>query len=209
MERGGSIRIGIGDRENRRRVAEVLARAFQDDPLMRYAFPDAGQRRQLLPWLIGLNVCYGCRYGEVYATAGYEGAAIWFPPGQTTMTLWRMLRVGMFAAPLRIRWPVLRRLADIGSRSAALQARSLSGPHWYLAQIGVEPSRQREGIASRLLRPMLARLDAAGLPCSLETENAANLAVYERYGFRLAAEDVVPDSGDGLHIWAMARPPQR
>ncbi|HEY7339675.1 MAG TPA: GNAT family N-acetyltransferase [Ktedonobacterales bacterium] len=187
-----------------RRIAMLFARAFQDDPLMRYALPDTHKRRQLLPWLIGLNVRYGCRYGEVYCTSEYTGAAIWLPPGHATYTLRRMLRAGMFVAPLRLPWPVLRRLAAVEGRAQRLHERYAPRPHWYLAQIGVEPALQRQGIASRLLRPMLARMDTAGLPCYLETENAANVAMYERYGFRVAAEDAVPD---GPHIWAMVRGP--
>lgn len=195
----GRVRAGKSDAG---RIAALFARAFQNDPLMRYAIPDAQQRRRLLPTLMGLNVRYGCRYGEVHHTPEYTGAAIWLPPGQTAYTLWRLLRAGMFIAPLRLPWPVLRRLATVESRARALHERYAPGSHWYLAQIGVEPAFQRQGIASRLLRPMLARADAAGLPCYLETENAANVAVYQRYGFQVVAEDVV---SAGLHIWAMLR----
>lgn len=185
-----------------RRLGQLFARAFQDDPLMQYAIPNAFQRRRLLPALMGLNVRYGCRYGEVYTTSAYTGAAIWLPPGHATYTLRRMLRAGMLIAPLRLPWPMLRRLASGEGRAQRLHERYAPRPHWYLAQIGVEPAYQRQGIASRLLRPMLARMDAAGLPCYLETENPANVAIYERYGFQVAAEDVVPD---GPHIWAMLR----
>ncbi|HET9979421.1 MAG TPA: GNAT family N-acetyltransferase [Ktedonobacterales bacterium] len=184
------------------RIAAMLARAFQHDPLMRYAIPDAGQRRRLLPRLIALNVRYGCRYGEVYTTPNYEGAAIWLSPGQTRMTLWRILRAGIFTAPLWAPWPALRRLAVSGDHSASLHARCLTGPHWYLAQIGVEPAAQRQGLASRLLRPMLARIDAANLPCYLETENAANIMFYQRLGFHVAAEDTSPGYPP---IWGMIR----
>ncbi|HEX9058477.1 MAG TPA: hypothetical protein VF818_13195, partial [Ktedonobacterales bacterium] len=58
------IRVGSADVV---RVAALLARAFDDDALMHYAIPDARQRHRLLPWIIGLNVRYGCRYGTVYA----------------------------------------------------------------------------------------------------------------------------------------------
>jgi len=195
----GLVRAGMPDA---RRIGRLFARAFQEDPLMRYAIPDAQQRRRLLPALMGLNVRYGCRYGEVYSTAECTGAAIWLPPGHATYTLWRMLRAGMFIAPLRLPWPVLRRLAAVEGRAQRLHERYAPRPHWYLAQIGVEPAFQRQGIASRLLRPMLARMDTAGLPCYLETENPANVALYERYGFQVAYEDVAPD---GPHIWAMLR----
>ncbi len=64
------------------------------------------------------------------------------------------------------------------------------------------PALQRQGIATRLLRPMLARADAAGLPCYLETENAANIGVYQRHGFHVVGEDAV---SSGPHIWATLR----
>jgi ribosomal protein S18 acetylase RimI-like enzyme len=186
-----------------RRAGAVLARAFQDDPLMVWAIPDADERRRILPWLIGLNVGYGCRYGEVYATLGYEGIAIWLPPGQSAFTLRRMARAGMLAALFRLRPSALRRMATVEGAAAALHQRYAPGQHWYLAQIGVDPAHQRRGVASRLLQPMLARMDAAGQPCYLETENGTNLAFYQRHGFRVVAEESV--SGGGPHIWAMAR----
>jgi ribosomal protein S18 acetylase RimI-like enzyme len=202
MESDNLIGLARAGTPDARRIAALFARAFQDDPLMRYAIPDAQQRRRLLPWLMSLNVRYGCRYGEVYRTSEYTGAAIWLPPGQPTYTLWRMLHAGMFVAPLRLPWPVLQRLATVESRAQSLHERHAPDRHWYLAQIGVEPALQRQGIASHLLRPMLARADAAGLPCYLETENPANISIYPRYGFRVVAEDAVPN---GPHIWAMVR----
>jgi ribosomal protein S18 acetylase RimI-like enzyme len=188
-----------------RRIALLLARAFQDDPLMRYTIPYAAQRLRLLPWLIGLNVRYGYHYGEVYTTQGYEGAAIWLPPGHTSFTLWRMLRAGMFVAPFQAPWSILRRLARVEERARDLHTRYAPGPHWYLSQIGVDPRYQRQGVASRLLRPMLERIDLARLPCYLETQNAANVALYQRYAFRVVAEDTVPDGGP--HTWVMLRAP--
>ena len=196
----GLVRVTVADA---RRASDTLARAFRDDPLMRYAIPDDDERRRLLPFLIGLNVRYGCRYGEVYATRDYAGVAVWLPPGQTTMTLTGMLRVGMLAAVWRARWPILRRLNAAGQLAAALHKRYASGPHWYLSQIGVEPSRQGQGIASQLIRPMLARCDAAALPCYLETESAENVARYQRLGFHVAAEEAIPDGVP--RIWAMVR----
>lgn len=199
------IRIDGKSAGDVRRVAEMLARAFQDDPLMRYGIPNAEERRRLLPGIIGHNVRYGYRYGEVYATDDYAGAAIWLPPNQPRFTLGRMMRAGMFTALLQVGWPILGRMAAGEGRAGALHGRCMSGPHWYLSQIGVEPSRQRQGVASRLLRPILARADAAALPCYLETENAANIPFYERHGFQVAAEDAVPAGGP--HIWAMVRGP--
>src|SRR5262249_29519952 len=160
--------------------------------------PDAHERRRLLPWLIGLTARDGCHAGAVYATPGFAGAAIWLPPGRTRRTPWRMLCAGMMAAPLRVRWSILRRLAAVEARAQALHERCAPEPHWYLAQLGVEPSLQRRGISTRLLQPMLADLDAQALPCYLETETWTNVAVYQRHGFRVVAEDACLPGG--MHI---------
>jgi ribosomal protein S18 acetylase RimI-like enzyme len=196
----GLVHASAGDAD---RIAAMLARAFQDDALMRYAVPDARQLLRLLPWLIGLNVRYGCRYGEVWATPDYQGAAVWLPSGQATLTPGRMLRAGMFAAPLRVRWSILRRLAAAGAYATALHEHYAPQPHWYLSQLGVEPARQHQGIGSRLLQPMLARMDADRLPCYLETWHEANLAFYQRHEFAVVAEGAVP--GGGPRTWAMLR----
>lgn len=196
-------RVGAADRK---RVAALLARAFHDDPEMVYAFPDDGERARLLPWLFGLNVGYALRYGEGYVTPGWEGAALWLPPGQTRFTLWRMLRAGMLAAPLRLGWRRLRRLAALGTRTAGMQQRHTSGPHWYLAQIGVEPALQHHGFGSHLLRPMLKRCDAGRMVCYLETANAANVGLYQHFGF-VVAEEIGP-GGSVPGMWGMRREPR-
>lgn len=66
----GLARAGTPDA---RRIAGLVARAFQDDPLMRYAIPDARQRRRLLPTLMCLNARYGCRYGSSVASSEKRG----------------------------------------------------------------------------------------------------------------------------------------
>lgn len=197
----GPVRIGEGQSE---RVAELLARAFQDDPLMVAALPDAARRARSLPRLIGLNVRYAVRYGEVYATPGMEGAAVWLPPGRTSTSVGRMLRVGALTAPLTVNWAALRRLAALEVQTNRLHRHCAPMPHWYLSQIGVEPVLWGHGFAGKLLAPMLARMDAEGLPCYLETATARNVALYQHFGFTAVAER---ELGGGLRVWAMLRLP--
>lgn len=195
------VRIGMPQSAQ---VAGVLARAFQDDPLMVAALPSGKRRARSLRRLIGLNVRYAVRYGEVYATPGLEGAAIWLPPGQTRISIGGMLRVGALAAPLTVSWAALRRLAALDARAARLQKQHAPMPHWYLAQIGIEPALWGRGFGGKLLAPLLARMDAEGTPCYLETYKEGNVALYRRFGFAAAAE---VDLGVGLRLWAMLRLP--
>ena len=51
-------------------------------------------------------------------------------------------------------------------------------PHWYLAAIGVDVGHQGRGIGSALMRPMLARADAEGVACWLDTHQEQNMRCY-------------------------------
>ena len=63
-------------------AGEIQARAFFDDPVFTFVFPDETERRERLPWLMSIGVAYGARFGHVDTTAGSMlGHAVWVPPG--------------------------------------------------------------------------------------------------------------------------------
>jgi ribosomal protein S18 acetylase RimI-like enzyme len=115
-----------------------------------------------------------------------------------------MLRA-LVSTPLRVREATSRFFA-YGRAVEAMRAETVPGAHWYLAGIGVEPSAQRRGIGSALLRPGLDAADAAGLPAGLLTNSERNLSFYERHGFRVIREGETPDRGP--HAWMMRRDPE-
>lgn len=215
MEGKGSAMSGDGSaaeivRLSGDRVDEagaVLAAAFQDDPFVAYLLPDPERRRgRAGRWFMTTGVRYALRYGEVYATGGdVAGAAVWLAPGGTEMTVPRMARAGMLAAPLRIGPGAFVRLMRFAGFEETLQHRHAPGPHWYLIVLGVDPAHQGEGIGGRLIAPVLAKADAAGRPCYLETMSEANLAFYRRHGFEVVGEGAAPAGGP--YVWAMRREP--
>jgi GNAT superfamily N-acetyltransferase len=71
--------------------------------------------------------------------------------------------------------------------------------------MGVDPGYQRLGIGGALLAPVLAKADAAGAPCYLETQTADNVRFYQRHGFTVVEKGEVP--GQGWPMWAMLREP--
>jgi ribosomal protein S18 acetylase RimI-like enzyme len=79
-------------------------------------------------------------------------------------------------------------------------------PHWYLAVVGTEPSRQGEGIGSALLAPVLERCDHDQVPAYLESSNEANLAFYARHGFEVTRTIDIEQGGP--RIWPMWREPR-
>lgn len=51
-------------------AAEVLANAFQNDPMYRYVIPNDEERERNLIWLMRKVVQYSLVYGRVYITSG-------------------------------------------------------------------------------------------------------------------------------------------
>jgi hypothetical protein len=63
-------------------VALFFAQAFQDDPVLVHACPDAGNRARWLPWLFRWSTWQGLRFGHLLGTAGaLDGAAAFVRPG--------------------------------------------------------------------------------------------------------------------------------
>ena len=179
-------------------AAEVLADAFLDDPFAVWLFPSGGLRERLRKsWAVQMRVVSVPR-GYAFATPGYEGIALWAPPGGHGPSFVQQLR--MLVPFVRILGP--RRLPTASAGYAVINGARPDEPHWYLSTLGVAPSHQRQGFGGELLRPMLERADADGVITHLETFKQENVPYYERFGFRVSSVEDVPG---GPRMWAMAR----
>jgi ribosomal protein S18 acetylase RimI-like enzyme len=181
-------------------ASKVLARAFQDDPLFVYCFPDPIKREiktaTHCKWLILLGILSG----EVYTTSNeIEGVAIWHPYAiedkkggklsKEFMKKLRKVRKELFLDPLYAeRLTVFEEIANL------FQQEHVNFPHWYLAFIGVDPIHQGKGYSSMLLKMQLTEIDKQNVPCYLHTENESNVKLYEHFGFDLIGKNKIPNS---------------
>jgi GNAT superfamily N-acetyltransferase len=185
----------------------VLGRAFFDDPMMLYIMPDEQLRGDVLPWFMGRGAHYGHLFGEVYTTPGtVEGNAVWLPPGETELNEERMVRVGFPEMPGRMGEEAFGRFMGLMGLMDELHKKAVPPEHWYLMILGVDPPRQGQGVGGALIQPVLARADAAKVPCYLETMKTRNVPFYRKHGFDVVVEDDTPDGG--LHFWTMRREPR-
>ena len=188
----------------RRESARVLARAFDDDPLTMFIFPDAASRPRHLAWFFERALRIGEMYGEVYTTPGkVDGDAIWL---RSVLGMGQMVRAGILMAPLKFGLPTFMRFLGVMNHAEHLHKRDVPEPHHYLMVLGVDPPRQGQGVGGALIAPMLARADAERLPCYLETMKTRNVPFYEKHGFRVVVEADLPKGGP--HFWTMKRPPK-
>jgi len=182
----------------------MLGRAFYQDQLSVYVYPDEAERTRRLPLVFNISLHYTLRYGEITTTPEVTGTACWLPPGNTTVSTWQLLRIGALQTSLQMGLPALRRLTNAEDSMQSTHRRCIAGPHWYLWVLGVDPEHQGQGIGSTLLRAGIERADTSGLPCYLETMNPDNVPLYEKFGFAIASEGNIP--GSNVCMWGMLRP---
>ena len=186
------------------RGANVLARAFEDDALESHFIPDTDVRRKLLPYFFQYRIRFGILYGEVYSTSPeMEGIAVWYPPGKSDMTPWRMMRAGGISLQRKVGKEIISKMTFVNNNVTNIRKQYAPFPHWHLFPMGVDPPSQGKGFASALLRPMLKRIDAEGLACYLETQNEKNVSIYQHYGFKIIHNEILPETE--IMNWAMIR----
>ena len=185
-------------------AARCLAGAFEHDPMMAWWVPDPQARSRLLPRFCAYLVRYGMRYGQVDASgAAAAGIAIWLPPAETHVSFAKLLYRGVWSLPFGLGIGLTRRLCVLRGLLDGHWQKLASRPRWYLQMLGVDPSCQGQGHASRLLETMLERLDQTRVACSLETSNPRNPPFYQRFGFEVLDTIRLPDSS--VDCWLMLR----
>ena len=202
-QNGELLRLTLKERDA---GAAVLGRAFAKYELLRYYFPDENRRRAIADSfvLIALSVCL--KYGEAYTTSEkMEGVAAWLPPGKAPFGGWQILRSVPLPTLLRFGRQGAARMQAYGRFVANLHRKLLPYPHWYLQVIGVDPPYQGRGFTSRLIRPMLERIDWERMPCALDTNIDKNVAIYRRFGFEVVSQDKMP--GTPVTSFLMLRKP--
>ena len=186
--------IRVASAGDRRALSAVLARAFHEDPVARFAYPRPAQRPKLLRRYARGRLRTLLPEELVFCDAAPHGAALWAPPDRWRVEPAELLRNGLF-----------RRLPLMALGGAAVERAHPSQPHYYLSMLGVEPAAQGRGLGSRLLRPMLDRMDGEGVPGYLESSSPRNIDFYARHGFRVTGEVKLPR---GPVLWLMWRDPR-
>lgn len=177
-------------------VGEILGEAFGEDPLMRWLSPDSEYPR----WCWPRAVPFLLPYDEVYVASNGQGAAMWLPPG-----------IKLSIRPsLAMLWSAWRRFG-IGSilrfsrYISRVEEHHPKDDHYYLFAIGVRSASRGQGIGSALLEHVLEECDRRTVGAYLETSRSRSVAFYQRHGFAVRGEIVLPQNGP--QTWLMYRNP--
>lgn len=179
-------------------VMDILALAFSTDPAVRYMFPGAATYLASFNRLATAMAGSALAAGTAWVADDGAAAALWLAPGVQGDGEAIGALVGETVAPER-----KGVLAEVGELMDQFHPKE---PHWYLSMIGVDPSRQGQGLGAALLKAGLTRCDADGLPAYLESSSPKNVPLYERHGFEVIG---LIRPGDHPGLIPMLRPARR
>jgi GNAT superfamily N-acetyltransferase len=187
---------------------KMLTRAFWTYPILTYYFPEESLRRYISDSMLAFPIYTCLRYGEIYSTSQQlEGVAVWSPSEKYPVSFWGILRT----VPLRYIFGMtlneMARMQTVDRFLNDIHKRLVPYSHMYLEILGVDPPYQKRGFSSKLMKPMLQRLDREQRPCFLETQDPQDVPIYQHFGFEIIDQSAIPESP--LTSWALLRKPNR
>lgn len=189
-------------------LSHVLGRAFYDDPISMWIMPDDRTRAAQLRKFFAAATRHHHLAGGGVEVASDESAigaaALWDPPGRWKQSpREQLMMLAAFIRGFGLRPSVGRKLGEL---LELMKRHHPEEPHWYLAVIGSDLTVRGKGFGQVLMRSRLDRADAEHAPAYLESSKAENVPYYQRFGFEVTGEMVLP--GGGPTLWPMWRPPR-
>ena len=185
---------------DRRFLADVLSRAFWDDPIMSWLVPNERSRYHRLKIFFDIELGMYARHNEVFTTTDLAAAALWARPNQWKTSNAEVAR----SSPRLLRAFGIKAITGLGFLTQMEKVHPVE-EHWYLGIVGADPARQGTGAGRAVIEAGLERCDEVGLGAYLESSKASNVPYYERFGFTVTSELT---HADGPTVWPMWRDPR-
>ena len=165
---------------NEPQIVDTVVLAFSSDPVVRWFYPEGHQFLTNFPAFVRAFGGRAFENGSAYHVDGFLGAALWLPP-DVHPDEDSVVDLIQSTVPEKAQGDLLSILEQLGS----FHPRE---PHWYLPLIGVDPAHQGKGYGSALMEHALIPCDGEKKAAYLESTNAKNIPLYERYGFELVGK---------------------
>lgn len=184
------------------RFAACAAEAYINYPLFDWwnGVDHSSFKTRRFVW--NLNLRLHRKNALVYADSPEcKGWVMWFAEGFSGTNPLSFVLRGGWQLPFRMSPGVLRKMAVYEDYCMKVKRETTHLDDWYLFNSVVRPGCQRNGVFSKMIKPLLAKLDEVGCPAFLETHKEVNTHIYRNFGFELVSDDCIP--GTNLTHWAM------
>jgi ribosomal protein S18 acetylase RimI-like enzyme len=199
-------RVAVGPRRAQMdelpQLAQMLARAFHEDPVAAWACRPEHLRPRVLERLFGMRLRDIHPHGEIWTDDELRSVAVWAAPDRWHTTARQDVAYAtcLLHPRLALRMPMV-----INGMLGAQRVHPTEPSHWYLAILGTDPAARGHGLGSAMMAPILEECDRDGVGAYLESSKEQNLDFYARHGFRVRGERDLPR---GPRLWPMWREPR-
>jgi GNAT superfamily N-acetyltransferase len=180
--------ISVATPAHRARVVDSLVAAFRSDPVLRHLFPEDAD------YPAGAGAFFGHLFDKRVARN-----SIWVVDGGVSVAIWEPPAVPGSGPVVQLELPEPA-AARMRAYDEAVHAALPTGPFWYLGVLGTHPDHQGKRYGQAVMAAGRERARAEGLPAYLETSTPGNVGMYERAGWKVAAE-----LADPLPIWVLTQ----
>lgn len=182
-------------------LTSLCTRAFRDDPAYRFLFGDNVDEGLtfLMPRLLEMRHDHGARI-LVREHEGRIAGLLVASPSSVTLGTFSYLRHGLLRAPASLGVATTMKL--LSADRAVHQLKNLvrpSGPFTEALTLAVDPDLQGKGVGTAIAVQAMKELVG---PAVLVTTNAANIPLYERFGFQVRVQNGILQ---GFTAWIMHR----
>ena len=186
-----------------RELSLLLAHAFEQDPWMSWIFQDPKFRVTLAQAWMRVELGCAAEMGTSWALLDkgeIVAGTIWAPPGRdlhegdTFRQLWYLV---LGANP--------DRGAELAEGLSMIGETHPREPHYYLNTVGVKPDLVGQGHGGAIIQYTLDLADQTRDACYLESSSPRNVPLYQRLGFEVVNEIVMPNGPTMWSMWRSAR----
>lgn len=193
-------------KEGREEGHRDLKEAFLDDQLLGHFFPEPEGRLRFLRKFFNYRVRNGLLDGTIFALTEDIEAVVMLTQSEYKKFSWlRALRTGGFGLYRAAGSKILKRMLAVEGFVVNKRLECVQEPHWYLGSLAVRPSLQGNGLASRLVRPILDLCSSRNKLCVLETQHEELVKMCRHFGFAIVDSFTLPDASFSHCV--MAKPP--
>ncbi len=179
-------------------MTETITKAFMEDPVWSWAFPDEQRRARHYRVWWGMLVAAALEHGSAWVTGEQMAAvSIWVLPGEEELLPNDEARLE----------PALGEMLGSEQSARVLELVQLFDDHHpgeppfhYLSLLATDPDHRGQSLGVGLLAQRLEVLDEAGEPALLESTNPVNHKRYRRLGFEQVDEFSAPEGGPPVAV---------
>ena len=188
------MRVCLAKPEDQPVLANILKRAFEEDPVMRWILPSPAEYHRVSQTYFELIVKQSLYPERCYTTEDRCGVSLWQEPNYRPAMGSQLLNF------FRVTWLLRGNISRILNLQSIMASYRPGKPFWHLTYIATDPVKQGKGIGTSLIKPVINIAREQDTPVYLECSNRTNLSFYRAHGFRLVDEVSYPEYPT---IWPM------